>query len=295
MSSASVSPQGFVTVRGRGYRPEQVDAWMEELSQDRDAAWERAARLTVLAKDMEAEAARMREVVARLAPQTYESLGEGARRVYQLVLEMAADLRERARCEAEQHLAQAEARAESVRRTAQEAADALRAEADERARQRLLAARAEADDIRVGARREVKEGRSEALAALREVRQRTTGMLAEQSREHAERWAEAEREEVERTAELDARHAERVSRAETALSDAERALGEAEEYARRSQEEARARAVEILADARVREEHIARETEQVLREHGETWDHVRAHMDQVRSSLISLTGKAALE
>jgi hypothetical protein len=36
MSSASVSPQGFVVVRGRGYRPEQVDAYAGALSPDRD-------------------------------------------------------------------------------------------------------------------------------------------------------------------------------------------------------------------------------------------------------------------
>ncbi|MEU9475364.1 DivIVA domain-containing protein [Streptomyces sp. NPDC048191] len=295
MSSTSVSPHGFATVRGRGYRPDQVDAFVETLSYDRDAAWERAARLTVLAKDMGAEAARMREVVAQLPPQTYEALGEGARRLFQVVLDEAADLRERTRREADQHLAQAEAHAEGVRREAQAAADALLAEADECARQCLLAARAEADALRVGARREVKEGRSEALAALREVRQRMTGMLAEQSRAHAAQWAEAEREEAERIAALDAGYAERMSRAEAALSEARRALGEAEESARRSQEEARARAAEIIADARVREERIAHETEQVLREHGETWEDVTAHMDHVRSSLLTLKGRAALE
>ncbi|MET7443136.1 cellulose-binding protein, partial [Streptomyces sp. NPDC005568] len=75
MSSAPVSPHGFVAVR-RGYRPEQVDAFTEALSRDRDAAWERAARLTVLANDMEEDAEDLREVVAGLAPQTYESLGE---------------------------------------------------------------------------------------------------------------------------------------------------------------------------------------------------------------------------
>ncbi|WP_043433621.1 cellulose-binding protein [Streptomyces pluripotens] len=295
MSSASISPHGFVTVRGRGYRPDRVDACMEALSQDRDAAWERAARLTVLARDMEAEVARLRETVTALAPQAYDTLGERARHVFQLVLDEAADVRERARHEAGQRLAQAEAEAEGVRQEGQEAAHALRAEADERCRQRLLAARAEADDLRVRARRGVKACRGEALAALREMRQRTTGMLAEQSREHAEGWAAAERAEAGRAAAFDAWQAEQVNRAETALSEAKRALSEAEESARRCQEEARARAAEVIAAARVREERIARETEQVLCEHGETWDDVRAHMDHVRSSLITLTGRAALE
>ncbi|MFG2603837.1 DivIVA domain-containing protein [Streptomyces sp. NPDC048514] len=295
MSSASMSPHDFAAVRGRGYRPDQVDAFLEALSQDRDAAWERAARLTVLAKDMEAEAARLRETVSQLEPQTYETLGEGARRLFQSVLEEAADLRKRTRRDVHRHLTQTEAHAEDLRREAQEAADALRADADEQARQLLLAAHAEADDLRIGARREVKEGRGEAVAALREGRDRITGLLAEQTREQAERWAEVEREEAEAAAAVDAGFAERVSRTEHELAEATRAFEEAEEYARRAPEEARARGAEIIAEARAREEQIGRETEQVLREHGETWDAVRAHMDNVRSSLTSLTGRAALE
>ncbi|MGW0630652.1 cellulose-binding protein [Streptomyces sp. NPDC002758] len=295
MSSASMSRYGFVTVRGRGYRPEQADACVTALSQARDAAWERAARLTVLAKDMEAEAERLRETVAQLAPQTYETLGERARRIFQLGVEEAAAVREGARRAAQEQVAQAESRALGVRQAAQEEADALCADGEERARQRLLAARAEADDVRVSARREVKETRSEALAALREMRQRTSGVLAEQSREHAERWAGAEREEAERAAASEARHTESVARAEVALSEMKRALAAAEESARRCQEEARAGAAEILAQARLREDQIARETEQVLRDHGETWDDVRAEMEHVRSSLTTLASQAALE
>ncbi|MES4886853.1 cellulose-binding protein [Streptomyces sp. NPDC096012] len=290
-----MSPHDCVTVRGRGYRPDQVDAYLEALSQDRDAAWERAARLTVLAKDMEAEAARMRETVSQLTPQTYETLGEGARRLFQAVLDEAADLRARTRREVHGYLTRIEAHAEDLRREAQEDADALRAEADEGARQLLLAAHAEADELRIGARREVKEERVEAVAGLREVRERITGLLAEQTREQAERWAEVEREEAEAAAAVDAGFADRVSRTEHDLAEAKRLFAEAEEYARRIPEEARARAAEIIADARAREEQIARETEQVLREHSETWDVVRAHMDNVRSSLTSLTGRATLE
>lgn len=101
MSGTPVPPYGFTAVRGRGYRPEQVDAYAAALSQDRDAAWERAARLTVLAKEMEAEAVRLRETVAGLAPQTYDALGERARRIFELGVEEAAALREGARQEAQ--------------------------------------------------------------------------------------------------------------------------------------------------------------------------------------------------
>ncbi|MGV9897336.1 cellulose-binding protein, partial [Streptomyces tendae] len=64
------------------------------------------------------------------------------------------------------------------------------------------------------------------------------------------------------------------------------------EAAGRRQEEARARAAEVVAEARVRQERIARDTERVLREHGERWDELQAHMASVRSNLHSLTGRA---
>ncbi|MGW3815162.1 cellulose-binding protein [Streptomyces sp. NPDC005046] len=295
MSSTAVSPYGFVAVRGRGYRPEQVDAYAGALSRERDAAWERAARLTVLAKDMEAEAELLREAVTRLAPQTYEELGERARRIFQLGEEEAEALRDEARREARAVAEEAEAAGREVREAAQEYADEVRGEAGERARQRLLAARGEADEVRISARREVKENRGEVLAALREVRGRTEALLTGQDKEHTARWVEAERVAAEHEAAFDARHAERVARAEESVAAAERALAEAEESDRHRQEDAAARAAELLAEARVREERIVRETERVLREHGERWDDVRAHMDHVRSSLTSLTGRASAE
>ncbi|MCM1941015.1 cellulose-binding protein [Streptomyces sp. G3] len=294
MSGASASPHGFVTVRGRGrgYRPEQVEAYAAALSEERDAAWERAARLTVLAREMEADLGDLEEVVEQLTSQDYEVLGEGAREVFRLVEAEGEAVRERARVAAEELMEAARAHAAGVWEAARAHADAVRAEADERARQVLLAARAEADEVRIEARREVKAGRAEALSALREARRRSTGTAAEQSGELAERWAAAERAEEERVRALDAHHAELVARAEQGVREAERELTAAREAAGRRQEEARARAAELVAEARVRQERIARDTERVLREHGERWDELQAQMDSVRSSLSSLTGRA---
>ncbi|MEU1707959.1 cellulose-binding protein [Streptomyces sp. NPDC005706] len=295
MSSASTTPYGLETVRGRGYRPDQVDTYLEALSQDRDAAWERAARLTVLAKDMEAEAARLRETVGELVPQTYESLGERAAHLYQLVLREAAEVREGARRAAREEIAEAEAYALDVHQAAREAADALREEAVEHARRLVLAARAEADELRIGARRGVKERRGEALAALREVRERIDGLSAEQAGQQAERLAAARREEAERLVALEACQAERIAGAEARVAEAERALREAEEAARRCEEQARVRAVEIVDEAHTEEKRIAQETERVLREHSEMWDEVQTHMDSVRNSLLTLTGRVEQE
>ncbi|EHN72796.1 hypothetical protein SMCF_7779, partial [Streptomyces coelicoflavus ZG0656] len=67
---------------------------------------------------------------------------------------------------------------------------------------------------------------------------------------------------------------------------------DAREAAVRRQEEARERAAEVVAEARLCQERVARDTERVLREHGERWDELQAQMDSVRSSLSSLTGRA---
>ncbi|MZG20196.1 cellulose-binding protein, partial [Streptomyces sp. SID5914] len=146
MSSASASPHGFVTVRGRerGYRPEQVEECVAALSEDRDAAWERAARLTVLAREMEEDLADLEDVVAQLTAQDYQALGERARHLFRLGEEEAEAVREGARSAADGLMEDARVYAAGVRDAAQAHADAVRAEADERARQRLLAARAEA-------------------------------------------------------------------------------------------------------------------------------------------------------
>jgi cell division septum initiation protein DivIVA len=295
MSSTPVSSHGFGAVRGRGYCPEQVEAFADALSLDRDAAWERAARLTVLARDMEYEAVQLHETVAQLAPQTYEELGEGARHLFQVVQEEADAVRERARQEVQRLVEAAQAYATGVLDAAQAHADSVRADADECANQRLQVARAEADEIRIGARRAVKEGRGESLGVLRELRQRATVKLAEQAKEFAERWDEVEQAEAERGAAHDARGAGRVARAEAELAEAKRAFTEEEELAHQSQEEANARAAEILAAARLREEQIARETEQVLRKHGERSDEMQLQMDNVRNSLTALTGSASGE
>ncbi|MGV9241997.1 DivIVA domain-containing protein, partial [Streptomyces nigra] len=138
MSGAPVPLYDFVVVRGRGYRPDQVDAFVDALSRDRDAAWERAARLTVLAREMETEAERLREEVARLAPQTYETLGERARRIFELVEQEAAAVRGEARKEARRLMDEAQEWADGVREAARTHADAVTTEAEGFAGERLL-------------------------------------------------------------------------------------------------------------------------------------------------------------
>ncbi|WSK70441.1 DivIVA domain-containing protein [Streptomyces sp. NBC_01276] len=288
-------PQGFSTVRGRGYRTEEVDRYLARLSGSRDEAWERVARLTVLAKRMEAEAERLGVVVASLAPQTYDELSERARRILSLAQEEAEVLRRDARADAVEAKGAAEAHADRVAELARHDAEAVREQTEVRARQGLSRAQREADAMRAEAREDAAGWRAEAVAALGEMRRRTEALLAEREQEHAERWDAAGRELAARQAELEARSAEQERQAEARLADARRGFAEAEETARHGQEDAEARAAELIAEARVREERVGRETDRVLREHAEAQEEMRAHMNHVRSSLAALTGRAPAE
>ncbi|MEU7553764.1 cellulose-binding protein [Streptomyces sp. NPDC044571] len=287
----------FTTVRGRGYRTDQVERYLARLSGSRDEAWERAARLTVLARQMEAEAERLREAVAQLAPhgQTYDELGERARRILLLVEEEADCVRGDARADAAETRSAAEAHAERVAELARQDAEAVREQTEVRARQGLARAEREAEALRAEAREEAAAWRGEAAAGLAEMRRRVEALLAEREQEQEARWEASERELAAREAELLARHAEWERLAQGRLAEARRGYAEVEELARHGQEDAEALAAEVLAGARVEAERVGRETERILREHAEAQEEMRAHMSHVRSSLAALTGRAPAE
>ncbi|RLU94702.1 cellulose-binding protein [Streptomyces griseocarneus] len=293
--SASVSPDGFTVVRGRGYRPDQVDRTLAGLARRRDEAWERAARLTVLARDMENEVARLQQLVEQLPPQTYESLGHRAQGLLYTAQAEATGLRERAEAFAVEAMEAAEIHAREARDAALAYGTDVRAEAEEWARQAALAAESVADDVRATARRDAKARRAESVASLKEMRERTADALAVQEKDHAERWDVAGREIAEREAALDVRIASMEEYGRNALAEAQRRYAEAEEAARHGQEDAEAQGSALLAQARVREERIVRETERVLREHAERREELRSHMAHVRHSLAALTGKPVTE
>ncbi|MFF7213180.1 cellulose-binding protein [Streptomyces sp. NPDC008238] len=286
---------GLATVRGRGYRTEQVDRFLEELSEDRDAAWERAARLTVLAGEMSAECAALRDVVSTLSPPTYESLGKGALDLLRLVEEEATSVREQAEEEARHAHDAAEAARRTLMDEARAAAHARRVGGDEHAEQLLERSRTDAGRVLGEAREEAGRVRDEAARELDAARRESEHTLAELEKDHRERFDTQEHELAEGEAGVDSRTAELTSYAEAMVDDARRALAETEEAARRRQEEADATAAELLAQARVREERIRLAAERELREHEVRREEIREHLAHVRSSLAALTGREVPE
>lgn len=291
MSSAPVPAHGFVGVRGRGYRPEQVDRVVAELSAERDGAQEQVARLTALVETLIAESARLDEAVAVLAPQDYASLGERAQQILALAEGEAETVRSAALEDVRSLQDAVDASARALRESARADAEAMRAAAVAHAERVLAGAEGSAGEALAGARQEAGAVREEADAAMEATRSRTASVLAHQEQEHTERWKVAGQELADAESAQSAEHTELTGRAEAALAEARRALAEAEEAARHGQEDAEARGAELVAAARVREERVVRETDRVLREHEEGREEVQAHMTHVRHSLAALTGR----
>lgn len=290
--SASVSPHGFETVRGRGYRPQDVDRRFEGLSIDRDSCWERAARLTVLGNEMEAELAALRAYVAQLPPQTYESLGSEAQSILTTAESEAARLRAEAEQAAKEEREAADIHGREVRDAADRAAYALRTESDELARRADERAQEESTRLVAAASKEAAELRTTAAEELAKTVRRTDRMRQDQEKQQAEAWDTAGRRIAELEAEMARLVAELDARGQTIVDDHRRLQAETEEAVRHQQEAAEDRGAGLLAQAKVEVERIERATERILREHEEERQEVRTHMTHVRNSLAALTGKA---
>ncbi|PWI46037.1 cellulose-binding protein [Streptomyces sp. ICBB 8177] len=287
----SVTPEEFSAARGRGYHPEQVEEYLAGLSAERDAAWERAARLTVLANDMDAEAAALRTALEALGTADYAALGEGAQRLLATVEEEAADVRARAEAAARAEYEAADRAARALRDQARAEMDERLAALDEAARRDREAAEQQAAEIRGAAQAEADQVRGEAERALDGVRQDVARTLAEQEKEQRERLDALEHELAEREAGVDSRLADLTAHAERLLADAEREYEAAREDGRRMQGEAESTASGLLLMARATEERLDRDTERELRAHEARRDEIRAHLANVRTSLAALTGR----
>jgi DivIVA domain-containing protein len=290
-STASAAHGRFDSVRGRGYRPEQVDRFLDELSEDRDAAWERAARLTVLANEMDAECAELRRQVRALGAASFDALGSGAQELLRMVEEEAAAVRERAEAEA-QHARDA---ADTARRTLQDetraAAAARLATAEQHAEQVLDEARARATETLGRAREEAEAVRGEAEHSLDAMHRHVDHDLHEADRLRRERLDALAHALTEHEAGVDSGLAGLLADAENRLQAAHRERTDAEDALRADQSDADEQAASLLAQARAHEERVRREAERSLREHEQHRDEIRAHLAHVRATLAGLTGR----
>ncbi|MFC4494236.1 cellulose-binding protein [Streptomyces ovatisporus] len=285
------SPHAFAVVRGRGYRPEQVDRMVAGLIEESRQDWEHVAELTDRAEELRLEAARLWDAVASRPPQEYEALGERAGQLLSLAEAESTRLREAGQADARRTLLEAESLSVARREAAQREAQRVRTDAAAAAARTVEAAKSEGVTLFAEARAAAEEARTSAEENLREVSRRCAEAMAGQERAQAEAQEEAERRLAAREGDVEAYVEGLSARGEQLLREARAERAEAEEAARLRQGEAVARGEELLAAARVREEAVEQETAEVLREHAERAEQLRQHMARVRSTLASLTGR----
>lgn len=287
----SVTPESFGMARGRGYHPEQVEAALGALSEERDAAWERAARLTVLANEMDAESGTLRAAAGSVGPASYAALGEGAQELFRQVEAEAVDVRDRGEAAARAEYEEADRQGRALRDRARADADARLAAADETAQGIRDAAGGQAAELLGAAQAEADRTGSEAERALEGVRQDIARTFAELEKNQRQRLDALVRELAQREAGIDGRLAELSARAERLLTDAQQAHADAHTDARRGQADAEATAAELVARAHAVEERVAHDSERALHAHEVHRDEIRDHLAHVRASLSALTGR----
>ncbi|MHA6762548.1 hypothetical protein [Streptacidiphilus sp. PAMC 29251] len=292
--SDAVSPHGF-TVTRRGYDSAQVDQALIRFTAERDAAWERLSGLGNRMRALEQkliDAAAAEQAAAEAAPPTYAELSERAARLLVLAQEESVQLR--TETEAWTEALDTEARADARRQLedGENYAARLRGAADDSFRRDLDRARATAEAERGEADREARAAREDAAGYAAELRAR-----AEEAAESVRlRLAALQHTADQAQAAADAEHAAAeaalTARAERRQSEAERHLKAMKATAAGTEAEAATTAERLLGAARREAERIAAGVERERLAYAEQQEELKAHLDHIRTTLVTLTGAA---
>ncbi|WP_326799620.1 hypothetical protein OG946_33100 [Streptomyces sp. NBC_01808] len=177
----------MMATRSRGYSPQQVDRVVGDLLAEREAAVRHARDLEAQVEASGRHLAQLLEQAAALGPQTYESLGETARKLFldakaeaDRVLARAAEecreLKEAARAAANERAEESERHAER-----------MRADAEQRARQRIKQAHETAGQIVADAQRQADGAREDARQRAQQVTLEAAAHIGAQQAAQAER------------------------------------------------------------------------------------------------------------
>ena len=289
--SDAVPSYGFTAAR-RGYAPEQVDHALLSLTAQRDEAWQRLSRLGAHIRALETQLAETVQSAADAPAPDYAVLSEQALALMAMAENEAQAVRDKAERFAEDTRDTVYEAGQTLGRAATEYAEATRTEADLAARRTEERTRAEAEKLRGEADRDARAVRDAATGEAAKIR-----VEAAEAGERAEvRLAELRREADERFAVEEA--AAVAEDAEISLA-AERRLREAEQYResvlgliKQTDTDAQAKADQLLDQARREVERINAEIAKDHTEFEKRQETVQTHLDHIKGTLASLTGKA---
>ncbi|MEY9945533.1 hypothetical protein [Kitasatospora sp. GAS1066B] len=289
--SDAIPSYGFTAAR-KGYAPEQVDRSLAALTAQRDHAWHRLSRLGAQIRELEAALAAAQQAAAEAPEPDYSTLSEQAGDLMAIADNETRQIREKAeRFAVQSRDAVAEAgRTQHAEATAY--ATATRAEADEAARRTEVSTRAEAEKQRAAADRDARAIQDAATAEAARIRvaaaeagEQAEAELAERHRAADERFAAEEAAAAAADAKIslvaDSRLKEAEQRRETTLG-----------VIKQIDTDAQAKADQLIEAARREAEQINARTAAERAEFEKRLETVQTHLDHIKGTLASLTGKA---
>ncbi|MFE9425212.1 hypothetical protein ACFYNO_19815 [Kitasatospora sp. NPDC006697] len=289
--SDALPSYGFTQAR-RGYAPEQVDRALAALTGQRDEAWQRLSVLGSQIRDLENALAAARQAAAEAPEPDYTTLSDQAGDLMAIAENEARQIRDKAERFSEDTRDATYQAGQEAQQAADQYATATRAEADQAARRIDERTRAEAERLRGEADRDARTIRDTATAEAAKIRvaaaeagERAEAKLAELRREADERFAAEE-------------GAAQAADAKTSVA-AEGRLREAEQHresviglVKQIDTDAQARADKLVEQARREAERIHTESAEERAAFDERLATVQTHLDHIKGTLASLTGKA---
>lgn len=290
---------GFRTVL-RGYDPTEVDRAIGDLCKARDQARAEAADESLSLGKAQAAVSQLEEQLAsyrtRLAKlesakdeqPSFSDIGARIGRMLALAEDEAAELRSRAKTEAERVSGEAITEAEQLKANAERHSRDAISKADTEAARILEAAKRQADEIVDYADREAVARREEAEAVYEAHRARAAAAAAEFEQNLAERRDKAADELAAQTATNEQAIARLRERHDNLELEAESLLAGAKDQADATLKAAREEAVQHIASARASAVKIRRESERELQAAVARRDAINAQLANVRQMLATL-------
>jgi cell division septum initiation protein DivIVA len=290
---------GFRTVL-RGYDPTEVDRAIGDLCKARDQARAEAADSSLSLGKTQAAVAQLEEQLTgyrtRLAKlesakeqqPSFSDIGARIGRMLALAEDESAELRSRAKAEAERVTGEATGEAEQLKSNAERHSRDVISKADTEAARILEAAKRQADEIVDYADREAMARREEAEAVYEAHRARAAAAAAEFEQNLAERREKAAEELATQTATNEQAIGRLRERHDNLELEAESMLSGAKDQAEATLKAAREEAVQQIAAARASAVKIRRESERELQAAVARRDAINAQLANVRQMLATL-------
>ncbi len=289
----------------RGYEPNEVDRVIAELRKTLDQTRAEAGDSSVAVTKLRSQVAQLEEQAnsyrlrlatleqeqkeATSAP-TYTDLGARIGKMLKLAEDESADLRAKAKAEAEQLVAEAHTAADAARSAADRYAADVTSKTDAEATHLLEAAKRQSDEILDYADREAMARREEAEAVYEHQRARAAAAAADFERTLADRRDKAAEEFANQMQLNEVAIARSQERQALLDAEADRTLSDARAQAEALVKGAREEAGQNIDSARLTAEKIRRESERELQAATARRDSITAQLTNVRQMLATLGG-----